>query len=92
MTQKSDEIFALYNDVKLLSRRAQDLELSNVKEVLAYVSDLLVKEHHQHALGVIDEVNALEWDEEAWPGATAILLEMKTMILKMEEKKQAAAK
>ncbi len=89
------EIFEIYSELKKIVARAEAHNLENVKSVLAYASDLLVKEYHKSSESPASEASELSWDEEQWPGATAVLLEMKSMIQNMEkanvETKQVAS-
>ncbi len=85
---KSQQIFELFNDVKAMSAKAQGLDLPDVHSILNYVSDRLIMEYHQHAGDTVEEVSSLSWNEDKWPSATAVLLEMKSMILNMEQAEQ----
>lgn len=76
MSQKN-EIAALFSVVRDLSVDADDLGLSEVKSILEYACDRLVLAYHQ-------SISSAELEAEAWPSATAVLLEMKSMIRAME--------
>ncbi|MCI5043770.1 MAG: hypothetical protein MRY72_03650 [Aquisalinus sp.] len=83
MSEKN-EIAALFSSVRDLSAQADDLGLREVKPILDYACDRLVLAYHQTISSAEVEANALDWNREAWPSATAVLLEMKSMIRAME--------
>ncbi|MCI5047525.1 MAG: hypothetical protein MRY59_08480 [Aquisalinus sp.] len=83
MSQKT-QVAALFSNVRDLSAEADDLGLNEVKSILDYACDRLVLAYHQTISSAEAEADALDWNREAWPSATAVLLEMKSMIRAME--------
>ncbi|WP_306251583.1 hypothetical protein [Parvularcula sp. IMCC14364] len=83
MSEKN-HIADLFSEVRDLSAQADELGLREVRAILDYACDRLVLAYHQSIPSAQAEADTLCWNRDAWPSATAVLLEMKSMIRAME--------
>ncbi len=81
-----DQIFEVFVEVARSRCTARDLELRDVQAMLQVVSDTLIREYSLFVDDFEQEILDLSWDEDNWPAKASILLEMKRMILELENK------
>ena len=83
--EKGEEIFQLWRDVRDLTQKASDANLSDVEMNLRIVGDILVQKYYKMGLPTRQNIHSLVWQEEEWPTKTAIYMELKSMLMEEEE-------
>ena len=90
--EKGDEIFDLWKEIRTITQKASDANLTDVEMNLRIVGDILVQKYYKLGLPTRQSIHSLVWQEEEWPTKTAIYMELKSMLLEDEQNFSATPK